>query len=212
MHLGKLLSTVVFCFLFASNNGFACDKILDTGFCWPLDKQHTRVSTPFLEKGSDHGGTYTEGEYHIGVDIAAPEGSAVWPVADGTVISLSYGGWTNGSTSNYALLVRHTLSNGSNFIALYGHLIIPSKKWKNGDKVHINQPIGKVGDWRFGDHLHLSIWPQKVMFPVDHMVGTFGLIIQILMGNLIPSLSSKTTLPMLISPTTPNRKNSMLVS
>ncbi len=161
MHFGKFLSTVMFCVLFVSNNSFACDKALGTGFCWPLGRQHTRVSTPFLEKGSDHGGTYLRGEYHIGVDIAAPEGSTVWPIADGTVIHLSYGGWTNGSTANYALLVRHTLTDGSHFIALYGHLIIPAKKWERGDKVHINQPIGKVGDWRFGDHLHLSIWPNK---------------------------------------------------
>jgi murein DD-endopeptidase MepM/ murein hydrolase activator NlpD len=166
--MNKKMFLSIVCFvtsLLAMSNGFACNKKLDSGFCWPLNAAHNKIATPFLEPGSDHGGSYFNGEYHIGTDISAPLNAVVWPVADGEVIHASYNGWSAGATNNYALLVKHTTSTGEPFIALYGHMIIPSKKWKKGDEVYVNKPIGVIGDWNAGDHLHLSIWSNKSSIP-----------------------------------------------
>jgi len=104
--------------------------------------------------------------YHLGVDIAAEFNSTVYPISDGVVLSKSNkqptantkgSGWTceNGTgTKNYALLIRHKLRDGTNFIALYGHMKGIGDEYKIGDNISTTNSIGIIGNYPCGgDHL-----------------------------------------------------------
>ena len=153
-----------------------CLAEMESGFCWPTGKDNPRITTKHLAHGSDRGGTYFSGSYHLGVDIPAKEDSKVYPVADGVVISKSFSGWTGNGTKNYALLVRHKIKDGKNgtaFIALYGHMKVSGKEYSRGDKISVTDSIGVIGSYpRGGDHLHFSIWPDKSTVPT----GNYGLV------------------------------------
>jgi len=73
---------------------------------------------------------------HYGIDYAAPEGTPIWAVADGTII---YRGW-GGSFGNL-VKIRH--ANG--FVSYYSHLSAFEKGLHVGDRVEQKQVIGRVG-------------------------------------------------------------------
>jgi len=85
---------------------------------------------------------------HTGIDLAAPEGTAYYAIADGVVIKAGYNGGYG-----YSIEIDH----GGGVTSLYGH----SRKLlvKQGDKVVAGQQIGEVGDtgYSFGSHLHFEI-------------------------------------------------------
>ncbi len=164
-----------------------CLAEMESGFCWPTGKDNPRITTKHLGHGSDRGGTYHRGRYHLGVDISAKEDSKVYPVADGVVVGKSNGqpsgdykgsGWTceNGrGTNNYALLVRHKINdeNGTAFVALYGHMKGIGAEYNIGDSISVTDSIGVIGSYPCGgDHLHFSIWPNKSTKPT----GNYGLV------------------------------------
>lgn len=87
---------------------------------------------------------------HLAIDYAAPSGTPVFTIGDGTVI---YAGWDNGY-GNY-IKIRHP----NNYVTAYGHLSRFAKGLKNGQKVKQGEIIGYVGSTGLatGPHLDFSI-------------------------------------------------------
>jgi murein DD-endopeptidase MepM/ murein hydrolase activator NlpD len=84
---------------------------------------------------------------HYGVDYAAPPGTPIWAVADGTVVSF---GW-NGGFGNQVIL-RHM--NG--YITYYGHLSGFGSGIRKGARVSQKQIIGYVGSTGLSTGPHLD--------------------------------------------------------
>jgi murein DD-endopeptidase MepM/ murein hydrolase activator NlpD len=84
---------------------------------------------------------------HLGVDYAAPTGTPVRTIADGTV---DFAGWQNGYGN--VVSIRH----GNERTTLYAHMSrIDVKK---GQRLEQGQRVGAVGStgWSTGPHLHLE--------------------------------------------------------
>ena len=88
---------------------------------------------------------------HLAIDYAAPIGTPISTIGDGTVI---YAGWDNNGYGNY-IKIRHP----NNYITAYGHLSRFAKGLKNGEKVKQGEIIGYVGSTGLstGPHLDFSI-------------------------------------------------------
>lgn len=124
-----------------------------TGFFYPTGSASYSTGAWWLAKDPD----YFSGEYHLGVDMLRSYGQDVYAVADGTVkrVSPSAGGWGDG---NCGLAIEHKTDDGQPFTAIYGHLLCSSVVAEKRS-VYAGQPIGKIGDWSEGDHLHFGIHP-----------------------------------------------------
>jgi len=87
---------------------------------------------------------------HLAIDYAAPTGTPISTIGDGTVIYL---GWNDGY-GNY-IKVRHP----NNYVSGYGHLSRFAKGLKKGQKVKQGEIIGYVGATGLatGPHLDFSI-------------------------------------------------------
>ncbi len=97
--------------------------------------------------------TYVAGQgLHFGVDIAAPCGTPVLAIGDGTVYSVD--SWHGAAPHN--LMINH----GNGYASFYGHLLVRSHL-KRGEKVKQGQVVGQVGDpdltCASRPHLHLEI-------------------------------------------------------
>ena len=88
---------------------------------------------------------------HTGVDYAAPTGTPVMSIGDGTVISKGWGGG-GGNT----VKIRHN----SVYTTGYMHLSKYAAGLKVGDRVHQGQVIGYVGmtGTATGPHLDFRVW------------------------------------------------------
>jgi murein DD-endopeptidase MepM/ murein hydrolase activator NlpD len=84
---------------------------------------------------------------HFGVDYAAPPGTPIWAVADGTVTSC---GWNNGFGNQ--VILRHT--NG--YTTCYGHLSSFGSGIRKGGRVKQQQVIGYVGSTGLSTGPHLD--------------------------------------------------------
>ncbi|MFA5211666.1 MAG: peptidoglycan DD-metalloendopeptidase family protein [Patescibacteria group bacterium] len=87
---------------------------------------------------------------HLAIDYAAPIGTPVMAVGDGTV---KYAGW-NGGFGNYIDIKHNDI-----YSTQYAHLSAYAKGIKSGVKVKQGQIIGYVGStgWSTGPHLHYQI-------------------------------------------------------
>ncbi|TEU26942.1 M23 family metallopeptidase [Alkanindiges illinoisensis] len=88
------------------------------------------------------------GEYHPGIDLAAPTGTPIYATGDGIVIRA---GWVNG----YGNLVE--IDHGNGLITRYGHA---SRLYVSvGDVVKANQNIAAVGCTGrcTGPHVHYEV-------------------------------------------------------
>ena len=84
---------------------------------------------------------------HFGVDYAAPPGTPIWAVADGTVTSR---GWNNGFGNQ--VILRHM--NG--YMTYYGHLSGFGSEIRKGVRVRQKQIIGYVGSTGLSTGPHLD--------------------------------------------------------
>lgn len=89
-----------------------------------------------------------QGQRHDGIDIAAPQGSAIGAAAAGNVI---YAGEQSGYGS--IVILRHD----SGLLTLYAHA--SSLLVRQGDRVEAGQPIARVGKSgrTSGPHLHFEV-------------------------------------------------------
>lgn len=99
---------------------------------------------------------------HPYIDIAAPEGTSVNAIADGTVI---YTGWSE--ETGYTIQIQHDYE----IISIYKH---NNKLIKQiGDKVKAGTPIALVGDTgslSTGPHLHFELWYKgENINPTNHI-------------------------------------------
>lgn len=124
-----------------------------TGFVYPTGTANLKVFAGFLALGCNGASDYPAGDYHLGADIAANVGTSVYAISDGTVVVKSYNGWEAG---NVGLLIKHTLANGTDFYAVYGHI---HTTLNSGDAVTAGMVIGTVGVVSTGDHLHFGLHP-----------------------------------------------------
>lgn len=84
---------------------------------------------------------------HLGIDYAAPVGTPVESVADGTVTFQGY----KGGFGNYM-----EVSHPNNYVTCYGHLKGYAKNVKKGSRVHQGQTIGYVGSTGLSTGPHLD--------------------------------------------------------
>jgi len=134
---------------------------------------------------------------HLGIDFAAPYGSPVWAVADGTVISKSYDRY-NGSQ----IILRHSNS----YITYYNHLSRFTKGMRRGDRVKQKQIIGYVGTSGLSTGPHLDyrvkkngkfINPLRTKYPSGKSLKKeYMPKFQMLIADLESLLNGKSTLAM----------------
>lgn len=112
---------------------------------WPLPTQYTQLSSGY---GNRLHPILKEYRFHDGIDILAPEGTAVFAVQDGHV------DWDR-EKGGYGLCV--VLDHGG-CRTLYAHL--SDVAVKNGDDVNAGRVIGYVGSTGLseGPHLHFSVY------------------------------------------------------
>lgn len=116
------------------------------------------------------------GNFHEGVDIAAPLGTPVYAAAEGTVVFVGTGRY---GLSGAVVAIRHTTSAGT-YLSTYNHFPLSQAVVSEGQKVVAGQKIASVGNEgrSTGPHLHLGIrasngssdstdWP--VIDPVSFM-------------------------------------------
>lgn len=84
---------------------------------------------------------------HYGVDYAAPTGTPIWAVADGTVDSC---GWNSGFGNQ--VILRH----GNGYVTCYGHLSAYGSGIRRGVRVRQKQVIGYVGSTGISTGPHLD--------------------------------------------------------
>ena len=118
--------------------------------------QFKRISSKFTYKRKHP--VYKVYRPHTGVDYAAPAGTPVMSIGDGTVISKGWGGG-GGNT----VKIRHN----SVYTTAYLHLSRYAKGLKKGDRVKQGQVIGYVGSTgaSTGPHLDFRVWKNGT--PID---------------------------------------------
>lgn len=116
---------------FKFHNTFNQNTIESKLFLWPTPG-YTKITSNFGYRKSPTAGA---GTYHGGIDIAAPQNTAILAIDDGIV---SYIGW-NGA-NGYTAILSH--SNG--YKSIYGH-ISPNFLVYIGEKIAKGQKIATVG-------------------------------------------------------------------
>lgn len=84
---------------------------------------------------------------HLGIDYAAPRGTPVWSVANGTVIF-------RGVQGGFGKLIKVRHANG--FVTYYGHLSRFAKELRVGARIQQKQVIGFVGSTGLSTGPHLD--------------------------------------------------------
>ena len=123
---------------------------------WPVEG---RITSAFGWRSSPFDRSKRKREFHDGIDIAAPRGTAVRAAADGVVI---YAGWVSG----WGRLIKIRHKGG--IVTSYAHNA--SLLVKKGDTVAKGSVIAKVGSSgrSTGPHLHFAI--EKNGKLVDPMI------------------------------------------
>ena len=113
-------------------------------FCWPAPS-YTRISDDY---GYRIHPILKVQQFHNGVDMAAPSGSAILAAYDGTVVAASY----NASMGNYIMI-----DHGSGLYTIYMHA--SALYVSSGQSVKKGAQIGAVGSTgrSTGPHLHFSV-------------------------------------------------------
>ena len=116
----------------------------------PLERESTTTGFPFLPLVGGVSSGLDLGIGHLGVDLVAPEGSAIQAVDDGSVLFSSYT-----IETGYTLVLQHR----SDRVSVYKHCASLLKR--QGDLVAGGEAIalmGNTGDLTTGPHLHFEWW------------------------------------------------------
>ena len=115
------------------------------GYTYPLPSGYRYVTSKFGYRNHPVTGVY---KLHTGVDISAPNGTAIYAAQSGTVIIAGY----SSAWGNYVVI-----NHGGGVTTLYAHMskILTTK----GATVSAGQQIGKVGSTGYstGNHLHFEV-------------------------------------------------------
>ncbi len=97
---------------------------------------------------------------HLGVDLFAPPGTAIYGPLAGTIHSLA----DNAGEQEYGptLILRHEPADGPAFFTLYGHLAPDAlERWELGQRVEAGALLAHIGDTprngNWAPHLHFQI-------------------------------------------------------
>jgi murein DD-endopeptidase MepM/ murein hydrolase activator NlpD len=112
----------------------------------------------WLARGDD----YLDGKYHLGQDIEADVGDNVYAITDGVVAYISYS--TDWGSGNLGIVLRHKLSDGTELLALYGHV---RSDVSIGDNINSGESFATIGPYDSIAHLHFGIHPGLTM-PETH--------------------------------------------
>ncbi len=106
---------------------------------------YTRVSCDF---GNRINPIFKIPEFHSGVDLAAPKGTAIYAAYDGEVVAATY----SPSMGNYVMI-----DHGDNLYTIYMHA--STLKVSKGTEVSRGDTIALVGSTgnSTGNHLHFSV-------------------------------------------------------
>ena len=109
----------------------------------PIDRGKYRLTARYNQKGK----AWSSG-FHTGLDFAAPEGTTLRSITNGTVTTAQW-------HSAYGNLTKITADDGTVFF--YAHQA--SRYVSVGTRVQAGQPIGTVGNTgnSYGAHLHLEV-------------------------------------------------------
>lgn len=112
---------------------------------WPMAESSYRLSSGYGPRG---------GEFHRGIDLAAPTGTPIYAAHDAVVREA-------GTASGFGLWVvlDGTAEDGSRFSTVYGHndrnLVTAGQQVRAGAKI---AEVGNRGQ-STGPHLHFEVWP-----------------------------------------------------
>lgn len=125
------------------------DRILHDGYISSLFGPRSPVLLP---------NGHTTGTFHYGLDVAAPEGTAIYSPVDGVITGLdSIDANGGGKYVFIACGKTYGYEKDSDVGMLFLHCsLVPGKV---GDQVKRGQVIGLVGEtgWATGPHLHLEV-------------------------------------------------------
>jgi murein DD-endopeptidase MepM/ murein hydrolase activator NlpD len=101
-------------------------------------------------------------EFHNGLDFVPGNGTPIYAIADGVVVTATELQWSYGNH----VIIQHNLG-GVDVQSLTAHMVSGSSPLKVGDIVKVGDFVGLVGDTgrAYGSHLHLEIHVNGV--PVD---------------------------------------------
>ena len=142
----------------AADRGLRADRLAALGYTG--DVSHLDYVLPVrdydLSAGFGQTGPLWE-SVHTGLDFAAPAGTRLVAVADGTITEVAYAG-------PYGIRTVLTLEDGTEI--WYNHLLTPLVY--EGQAIMIGEPLGLVGSTgnSTGPHLHLEVRPDGGA-PVD---------------------------------------------
>ena len=115
------------------------------GYTYPLPSGYRYVTSKFGYRNHPVTGVY---KLHTGVDISAPNGTAIYAAQSGTVIIAGY----SSAWGNYVVI-----NHGGGITTLYAHMskILTTK----GATVSAGTQIGRVGSTGYstGNHLHFEV-------------------------------------------------------
>jgi murein DD-endopeptidase MepM/ murein hydrolase activator NlpD len=143
----------------ASNCVYAVSPLekTGTGFYFPTGTSQLGSYAGWLASGCFGNRDYLQNNYHLGKDIAAEIGDVVYAISDGIVTNRSTNGW---ESTNIGIVIKHKLNDGTEFLAVYGHII---SDLNVGNSVVAGAPFGTVGPHSNGSHLHFGIHPGLSM-------------------------------------------------
>ena len=159
-----------------------------TGFFYPTGRSDPYAANmPGFLAGGPGMPPYQTGVYHLGQDMEANVGDPVYAISDGEIVYVSAptGGWGD---DNYGLIVKHKLSDGTEFLALYGHVrpSLESLKYASSGIVSTPVPVsaGEVfatigpgvvnGEQVWEPHLHFGVHPDATI-PIPSPYGRMPL-------------------------------------
>lgn len=129
---------------------------------WPLD-----ISTPISQYFGQDPQPYQPGG-HTGVDFAAPTGTPLYAIGDGTIVFADWS-WKLGVGNTYGINAVQDNTKNAGIVVLIDHGAVLSiyahlskTEMNSGQRVTRGQKIGEVGNTGFstGPHLHFEILPD----------------------------------------------------
>lgn len=132
-------------------NGYSAGSVGDRDYINPLDGTAYRISSGFGVRDAPTAGASTN---HRGIDMAAPKGSPIYAIAEGTVVAAGY----HYQMGYYVIINHGQWIDDKLTFTKYMHMDrLPSVS--RNDYIGMHQPIGVVGSTGVstGDHLHLTV-------------------------------------------------------